>query len=86
MLKPSPDFERQTKIKAMTLEEFRLSKNLTYGQLSRMLGVTHTKMVHRWCKPFDDPERQIPGKYMDVIVRATHGAVTPNDFYIKKMF
>jgi|TARA_R100001443_G_scaffold114144_1_gene129698 hypothetical protein len=69
----------------MTLEEYRLTRNLSYGQLAKLLGAKYPKMAQRWCLPFHDPERQIPVKYMDAIVRVTNGAVMPNDFFMERM-
>tara|TARA_R100001079_G_scaffold45368_1_gene23051 strand:+ start:1801 stop:2046 length:246 start_codon:yes stop_codon:yes gene_type:complete len=68
----------------MTLNEFRLQRNLTYGQLARLIGVNHPRMAQRWCLDFDDPDRQIPIKYMEAILTVTQGAVTPNDFFIRR--
>jgi len=41
-------------------------------------------MAQRWCLDFDDPDRQIPIKYMEAILTVTQGAVTPNDFFIRR--
>lgn len=39
------------------------------------------QMVNRMRRPFDDPDRKRPGQaLLTRIVRATHGAVRPEDF------
>ncbi|HAI41874.1 MAG TPA: hypothetical protein DCM40_29020 [Maribacter sp.] len=70
----------------MTLKDYMLEKKIkSYGRLAQLLGIKHSKIVQRWCLPFDHKERVIPSPvYMDRIIKATQGAVMPNDFYIQK--
>lgn len=47
----------------------------------RALGVSG-EAVRRWCLPFDDKGRQVPGlTQMERIVAWTGGAIQPADFY-----
>ena len=58
---------------------------MSYAQLAAMLGASHATMVRRWCRPFGADDKVIPTvKYMERILQITHGAVTPNDFYMRR--
>lgn len=66
----------------MKLNEFRLDKELSYGQLAARLGAAHATVVRRWCLPKGHVQRMIPSeKFMDSIINYTQSAVMPNDFY-----
>ena len=64
----------------MTLDQYRLEKGWSYGKLAQVLDVGHSRMTSRWCKGEVIPARE----HMVRIMELTHGAVTPNDFYIEK--
>lgn len=69
----------------MTLDQWRVSKNLSYNKLAKLLGASHATIARRWCLPFDAQDRMIPSpKYMDRVVNITNGSVTPNDFYLRR--
>jgi len=69
----------------MTLRQYIKIKNLSYGQMARMLGIKHAKVIQRWTLPFGHKERSIPRQeYMMKILERTDGAVQPNDFYIER--
>ena len=61
----------------MTLNEFRLTKGLTYHALAQLLDVKHATVVKRWCDHSVLPSKE----KMQVIKLATMGSVQPNDFY-----
>jgi len=66
----------------MKLNEYRISKKWSYGQLAMMLGVSHATVARRYCLPVSHRNYMIPNrKYMLEVVRLTQGAVQPNDFY-----
>lgn len=61
----------------MTLNEFRLTKGLTYFALAQLLDVKHATVVKRWCDHSVLPSKE----NMQVIKLVTMGSVMPNDFY-----
>jgi len=66
----------------MKLEQFRLDKKLSYGQLASRLGAKHATIVRRWCLPKNHLQKMIPSeRYMTAIINYTQSAVQPNDFY-----
>tara|TARA_R110001599_G_scaffold301027_1_gene506555 strand:+ start:349 stop:555 length:207 start_codon:yes stop_codon:yes gene_type:complete len=66
----------------MKLEQFRLNKKLSYGQLASRVGAKHATIVRRWCLPKGHEQRMIPSeKYMSAIINYSQGSVMPNDFY-----
>tara|TARA_Y100000401_G_C8313893_1_gene221344 strand:+ start:1304 stop:1510 length:207 start_codon:yes stop_codon:yes gene_type:complete len=66
----------------MKLEQFRVQKKLSYGQLASRVGANHATIVRRWCLPKGHINRKIPSeKYMNRIIDYTQSAVMPNDFY-----
>lgn len=66
----------------MKLNDWRLSKNLSYRGLARKVGANHATIVRRWCLSEEHPQRLIPNTtYMKAIMLATDGAVSANDFY-----
>lgn len=64
----------------MTLDEYRKEKGWSYGKLSQVLDVGHSRMTSRWCRGEVIPTKE----HMLRIIKLTHGAVQPNDFYIAK--
>ena len=69
---------------AMTLEEWRVSRGLSYGLLAKRLGASHASVVRRWCQPFGSKQKMIPNMdYMLRIIEESKGEVQPNDFYIE---
>ena len=71
-------------IKNMKLNEYRINKKWSYGQLAMMTGASHATVVRRWCLPCSHPNSMIPDrKFMLEIIRLTNGAVQPNDFYME---
>jgi|TARA_R110000796_G_scaffold125618_1_gene240152 transcriptional regulator with XRE-family HTH domain len=69
----------------MTLNEYRMQKNLTYAALAKLLGFDQATMARRWCLPRAHPQSQTPSaKNMANIIEITQSAVTPNDFYFKR--
>ena len=70
----------------MTLDDFRRQQKLTYRQLAELLGASHATVARRWCLDIDNKDRMIPApNFMERIVNVTDGAVTPNDFYLRRM-
>ncbi len=66
----------------MKLNDYRLKKNWSYGQLAMMTGASHATVVRRWCLPHTHKNSYIPErKFMLQIVKLTNGEVQPNDFY-----
>lgn len=66
----------------MKLNEWRLSKKLSYRDLAYKVGANHATIARRWCLDEDHPQRLIPNTdYMKSIMLATQGAVNANDFY-----
>ena len=68
----------------MKLNDYRLQKNWSYGQLAMMIGASHATVVRRWCLPLTHKNSMIPDKkFMLQIVKLTNGEVQPNDFYFE---
>lgn len=66
----------------MTLLEFKQRNKLSYARLAALIGADHATIARRFCLPKTHKDRMIPSaRYMDAIITATNGAVTPNDFY-----
>ena len=65
----------------MTLNEFRLSKNLSYRSLSRALGFNDANYARRWCLAKSEGGKIPSHEHMILIQSFTNGAVQPNDFY-----
>tara|TARA_R110001606_G_scaffold370099_1_gene526380 strand:- start:37 stop:252 length:216 start_codon:yes stop_codon:yes gene_type:complete len=66
----------------MKLNEWRLSKKLSYRDLAYKVGAKHATIARRWCLSEEHPQRLIPNPdYMKAIMLATDGAVNANDFY-----
>jgi len=66
----------------MKLEQFRVEKKLSYGQLASRLAAGHATIVRRWCLPNTHKDSKVPSKkYMLRIINYTQNAVQPNDFY-----
>tara|TARA_R100000655_G_scaffold5265_1_gene16297 strand:- start:465 stop:680 length:216 start_codon:yes stop_codon:yes gene_type:complete len=66
----------------LKLNDWRLSKNFSYRDLAKKLGAGHATMVRRWCLPHDHVDHKKPStQYMKIIMLATDGAVSANDFY-----
>ena len=64
------------------LERWRKEKGLSYPELGRLLSLTGAYSSRRYCLPFSHPSYRVPAR--EVMLRiyfATHGDVTPNDFY-----
>ena len=57
-----------------------------YRQLAELLGASHATVARRWCLDIGNKDRMIPAPdFMERIVNVTDGAVTPNDFYLRRM-
>jgi len=66
----------------MKLNDWRISKNMSFAELARKIGAPHAKVVHRWCVPNKSGHFVTPSRrYMKQIVLGTQGAVQANDFY-----
>ena len=46
----------------MKLNDYRLQKNWSYGQLAMMTGASHATVVRRWCLPLTHKNSMIPDK------------------------
>jgi len=73
----------------LTLNDYRLQKGWSYGQLANLLDAGHAQMARRWCLPKGHKDRLIPSNrgsknYMSRIIELTKGQVQPNDFYIDR--
>lgn len=74
------------KIKIMTLDQYRRENNLSYRALAILLGFKEATMARRWCLPREHNQAQVPSaKNMAKIIEVTNSAVTPNDFYFKRV-
>ena len=70
----------------MTLDQYRRENNLSYRALAILLGFKEATMARRWCLPRDHDQAQVPSaKNMAKIIEVTNSAVTPNDFYFKRV-
>jgi len=66
----------------MRLDQYRLSKGLSYSALARLTKASHATVVRRWCLPTGHKDKKIPApKFMMRIQEITGGSVQPNDFY-----
>lgn len=62
------------------LDRWMRDRNLDDAAGSKLFKCTR-QMVHAMRRPFDDPQRKRPGQeLLTRIVRATDGAVRPEDF------
>ena len=70
---------------SMTLEEYRLENNLSYKKLAEKLGFKEATVARRWCLPKNHDQALTPNpKNLSLILEVTMGAVTPNDFIIRR--
>ena len=46
----------------MKLNDYRLKKKWSYGQLAMMTGASHATVVRRWCLPLTHKNSMIPDK------------------------
>lgn len=61
----------------MKLAGYMSEHALTYAEFARRIGSAHARTVERYAKGHQRPNAMM----MAAIVRATGGAVTPNDFF-----
>lgn len=58
------------------LAEFLKRENLSPAEFGRRIGRSHTT-VYDWI----NGKKRPAGKSVDLLLRATNGTITPNDFY-----
>lgn len=75
------DSPTATSASAPGLAAWLARNNMLPGEFAARIGTTR-EAVRKYCLPFGDPNRQVPGlKIMERIIAETGNSLSPADFY-----